>query len=88
MTSASETDVTSRPDRAEGIGRTTLTEVRDLLTVPVWSDGGPSAARLLGIGRSAAYEAARTGEMPGVIRVGRLVRVSVPVLLAALGVEQ
>jgi excisionase family DNA binding protein len=32
------------------------------------------AARLLGIGRTAAYEAARRGELPAV-RVGRSVRV-------------
>ena len=30
----------------------------------------PEAAKVLGIGRSAAYEAARTGEIP-VIRIGR-----------------
>ena len=33
------------------------------------------AAKLLGIGRSAAYEAARTGEIP-VIRIGRRLLVS------------
>ena len=36
----------------------------------------PEAARTLGIGRSAAYEAARTGEIP-TIRIGK--RILVPV---------
>ncbi len=82
MMSANETQVL----RDERFGL--LSEVRDRATVPVWSHDGPSAARLLGLGRSAAYEAARNGEMPGVVRIGGAVRVSVPTLLAALGVEQ
>lgn len=47
----------------------------------------PEAARLLGIGRSKAFELARRGELPGVIRFGRCVRVSKPVLLRWLGAE-
>lgn len=35
----------------------------------------PEAAKVLGIGRTAAYEAARTGEIP-VIRIGK--RILVP----------
>jgi hypothetical protein len=70
------------------MGPTTLAEVRDLATIPVWSGSGPCAARLLGIGRSASYEAARRGDLPGVIRVGHRFVCSVPALLAALGVEQ
>ena len=35
----------------------------------------PEAARVLGIGRSAAYEAVRTGEIP-VVRIGK--RILVP----------
>lgn len=38
------------------------------------------AARALGIGRSAAYAAARSGELPGVIRIGRRLLVPVAVL--------
>lgn len=38
------------------------------------------AARLLGIGRSLAYELARRGELPGAIRLGHRVVVSRAVL--------
>ncbi len=43
------------------------------------------AASLLGLGRSAAYEAARRGEIP-TRRLGRRVLVPVPALLNWLGV--
>jgi len=43
-------------------------------------------ARLVGIGRSAAYEAARRGEFP-VRRVGRRLFVPVPALKRWLGVD-
>lgn len=42
------------------------------------------AARLLGLGRSAAYEAARRGELP-TRRLGRRLLVPVPTLLEWLG---
>lgn len=42
------------------------------------------AGQLLGIGRSAAYEAVRRGEIP-VLPIGRRYRVPVPRLLALLG---
>lgn len=42
------------------------------------------AATVLGIGRSAAYEAARQGELP-TRRIGRRLLVPVPALLAWLG---
>jgi excisionase family DNA binding protein len=42
------------------------------------------AARLLGLGRSAAYEAARRGELP-TRRLGRRLLVPVPALLEWLG---
>ena len=45
-----------------------------------------TAARILGIGRTEAYELARRGEFPcRVIRVGDLYRVSTPDLLRPLG---
>ena len=45
-----------------------------------------TAARILGIGRTKAYELARQGEFPClVIRVGDLYRVSTPDLLRLLG---
>ena len=43
------------------------------------------AARCLGLGRSAAYEAARRGELP-TRRIGRRLLVPVPALLDWLGV--
>ncbi|MCA9107091.1 MAG: helix-turn-helix domain-containing protein [Planctomycetales bacterium] len=45
------------------------------------------AATVLGLGRTAAYEAARRGELP-TRRLGRRVIVPVPALLQWLGVEQ
>jgi excisionase family DNA binding protein len=42
------------------------------------------AARVLGLGRSAAYEAARRGEIPS-RRLGRRIVVPVPLLLQWLG---
>jgi excisionase family DNA binding protein len=45
------------------------------------------AAKLLRIGRSAAYEAARRGDIP-VIRVGRLLRVPRHRLEALLGISE
>jgi excisionase family DNA binding protein len=39
----------------------------------------PEAGRWLGIGRNAAYDAARRGDLP-VIRIGRLLRVPVVAL--------
>lgn len=44
----------------------------------------PEAARLLGIGRDAAYRAATTGTLP-TLRLGRRLVVPVPKLLALLG---
>ena len=44
------------------------------------------AAQILRIGRSAAYQAARCGDLP-TIRVGRCLRVPGPRLAAMLGVE-
>lgn len=46
--------------------------------------GVAEAADLLGIGRSAAYEAARRGQLP-TLRLGRRLLVPVPRLLALLG---
>ncbi len=44
-------------------------------------------ASLLGLGRTAAYEAARRGQIPS-RRLGRRVIVPVPALLAWLGAEK
>lgn len=45
------------------------------------------AGRALGIGRSLAYDLARRGELPGVIRLGARFVVSVPALNRALGID-
>lgn len=59
-----------------------LARTRQLTVVPVW----PDAARLLGVGRTAAYEAARSGQIP-TIRIGRKILVPVARLFRLLGIE-
>lgn len=44
-----------------------------------------AAGELLGISRSAAYGAARRGELPGLLAIGRRRVVATAVLLRALG---
>jgi excisionase family DNA binding protein len=46
------------------------------------------AARLLGIGRSLAYELARRGELPGALRLGGRIVVSRAALERFLAAEQ
>lgn len=47
-----------------------------------------AAARLLGVGRTVAYELVRTGRWPTpVIRVGKLIRVPSAPLLELLGLD-
>lgn len=45
------------------------------------------AAAILGIGRSLAYDLARRGELPGVLRLGHRLLVSRPLLEKRLGIE-
>lgn len=56
-----------------------LEDIESRLTLSI-----EEVATLLGLGRSAAYEAARRGEIP-TRRLGRRVIVPVPALLAWLG---
>lgn len=56
-----------------------LDELRGQCTIRI-----PDAARLLGIGRDAAYAAAERGEIP-TLRLGRRLVVPVPKLLRLLG---
>lgn len=59
----------------------------EFMRMPVTVDL-PAASRVLGLGRSAAYELARTGEFPcPVMRFGERYRVSVYLLLQAPGVS-
>ena len=49
----------------------------------------PTAAQLLGVGRSCAYELVRRGEWPTpVLRLGKLIRIPKAPLLALIGIEQ
>ena len=59
----------------------TIEELRRHLTVSV-----PVAGRFVGLGRDAAFAAARRGELP-VLRMGRRLLVPVPKLLALLGAD-
>jgi excisionase family DNA binding protein len=45
------------------------------------------AARVLKVGRTAMYSAVRAGEVPGVIRVGRSIRISRHALERMLGMN-
>ena len=65
--------------RSQGIGLDDI-ETRVTLTIE-------EVAGLLGLGRSAAYEAARRGEIPS-RRLGRRVVVPVPALLDWLGATE
>ncbi len=51
----------------------TATDVRKTYSIP-------ESARLIGIGKARAYEMARNGEMPGVLKVGNRYLVSRKVL--------
>lgn len=59
----------------------TISEARERGAVTV-----EQAAALLGIGRTTAYDAARTGELPA-LRLGRRIVVPVPALLRMLAVD-
>lgn len=64
--------------------RTTI----DLTALPPVIDLYPTAAEVLGIGRSTAYELARRGEFPvPVLRVGHRLRVVTSHLRELLGVS-
>ncbi len=59
----------------------------ELLQLPAVVDV-PTAAEVLGVGRSCAYELVRSGDWPTpVLRFGRLIRVPSAPLLELLGVD-
>ena len=72
--------MTLRLSEAAVRGRITIADIADLPTIDV-----PTAGRVVGIGRDAAYAAAAAGQIP-VLRLGRALRVPVPKLLELLGV--
>jgi predicted DNA-binding transcriptional regulator AlpA len=60
----------------------------ELLSLPAVVDL-PTAAHVLGVGRSAAYELVRTGQWPTpVLRLGRLIKVPTAPLLELVGVTR
>lgn len=69
------------PKRRRPAGPLTVADVAGRATITV-----AEAAQLIGVGRSAAYEAARRGQLP-TRRVGRKLLVPVPALLAWLGTD-
>jgi excisionase family DNA binding protein len=68
-------------DEARNVMTARLDALRDRVTITI-----PEAAELLGIGRSAAYECARRGEIP-TLRLGARLVVPVPKVLAMLGAD-
>lgn len=60
---------------------------QDLVSLPAVIDV-PTAAAVLGVGKTAAYELIRCGEWPTpFFRLGKLIRIPTAPLLALLGVE-
>lgn len=60
---------------------------QDLASLPAVIDV-PTAADVLGVGKTAAYELIRCGEWPTpVFRLGKLIRIPTAPLLALLGVS-
>jgi predicted DNA-binding transcriptional regulator AlpA len=59
----------------------------ELLTTDRATVDVDEAAAILGIGRTTAYEAHRSGNMPGALTLGRRRIVSVPALRRALGCD-
>jgi excisionase family DNA binding protein len=70
-----------RSDMVEPIATFALDDLEQRITLTV-----EEVASLLGLGRTAAYEAARRGQIPS-RRLGRRVVVPVPALLEWLGAE-
>lgn len=66
--------------------RCTVDDVKDEATLPLWSATKPSAAGLLGLSRSSAYNAATIGDLPTIRVVGRIL-VPTAALLRMLAVD-
>jgi excisionase family DNA binding protein len=63
---------------------TTLPEIRELATLPVYAEDAPNVAGLLGLTRWHVYKMAQDGELP-VLRLGGRILVPVPALRRMLG---
>lgn len=72
----------------------TLSRITSRTFSPITLDDlGPTcsieeAAGVLGLGKNYAYQLARQGEFPGLLVLGRRLRVSVPALRRYLGVDE
>lgn len=62
---------------------TALPQPTEQPTVDLW----PTAGRALGLGRSATYDAAGRGEIPGLLRIGHSYRVATATLRRTLGLD-
>ncbi|MGD0254764.1 MAG: helix-turn-helix domain-containing protein [Acidimicrobiales bacterium] len=71
----------NREQRQHAAKRLTLGDVEERDTISV-----EETAQILGISRGLSYALARRGELPGVLRLGSRLRVSVHALRAELGV--
>lgn len=65
--------------------RTTLSDIRDLAVVPIYSPTQPNAAGLLGVSRWTAYNLVRAGTLQTIALSENRRVVSVRSLLALLG---
>lgn len=64
----------------------TAPDVREMVAAGRLTTDVETAGALLGLGRTRSFELARTGELPGVRKLGRRYLVSVAELLDFLGV--
>ena len=80
-------DFAMREETRPAPHRTTLSEVRDLAVLPIYSPTEPNAAGLLGLSRWSTYNLVRSGKLE-TVRLGEN-RLVVPVLplLRLLGVH-
>lgn len=69
-----------KPNRPQS-ERTSLERLGDILTAD-------SVSRVLRVNRKTVYEMVRAGTIPGVVRLGRVIRFSRDALLAWLGVKK
>jgi hypothetical protein len=61
-----------------------LPDPEDQPTIPLWPDAGEA----LGLRRSATYDAANRGEIPGLLKIGGRRVVATAVLRRSLGLDE
>lgn len=62
---------------------TALPLAEDQPTIPLW----PTVGQALGLGRASTYEAAKRGEIPGLMSFGRRLVVATATFRRALGID-